>query len=313
MIRKLYIICLLSFLIFNGCRKDKPQECQPLPPTPTMWGWQHIYTDAILPSFATFNPNNPDEILYKEIANINAQDLVVFNIKTKEKRILHTGGFMDNRQWGKNNWVIFDTYLDPNGGYVIYKVRPDGSQKQALVSGNAFCPVIHPTGEKFLYVKGSGTFEIKDLDGGTIKTCGLGGMGALYPIAWIDDSTVIFRRTDQIWKFNTNTCAYDVILTSPYGQSNFYCLGYLPPDKVIWGHSDYGIYQTSIYTGEEKLIKSSCNSKCYYRMSYSPQIDRMLLYRETYTTPDSSNLYVYPKLVLMKPNGTCEKEIDLGY
>lgn len=310
---KNWLVFLLCMIVNIGCKKDKPEECQPLPPNNSIgWGWNYVYPNSPIPSFATFNPNNPDEILYVEFSDINAQNLVVYNIKTKVKTVLHTGKFMDNRQWGKSGWIIFDTHQDPAGGYTIYKVRPDGSQKEILVLNNAFCPVIHPDGNKFLYLQGTATFVIKDLDGNTLKSCGL-SIGSLYPNSWINDSIVLFGRTNQIWQFNTNTCHYNVVVTSPFGADKFYCMGYLPPDKAIWGHIDNGIYQTSIYTGEEKLIKSSCNSRCYYRMSYSPQIDKMLLYRETYTTPDSSDLYIHTNLVLMKPDGTCEKEIDLGY
>ena len=310
---KKFILYLFCFSTLLSCKKDKSKECEPLPPTPSLLGWQYQYhTNAPIPTFATFNPNNPNEIVYVEIANINTQDLVVYNIQTKEKKVLHTGKFMDNRQWGKSGWIIFNTHEDPVGGYTIYKVRPDGSGKQVLVENNAFSPVVHPDGNKFLYVQGTGTFVIKDLDGMTIKSCGLGGMGSLYPSQWVNDSIVIFGRANEVWNFNTNTCQYEVVVISPYGPDKFYCMGYLPPDNIVWGHVDHGIFQTSITTGEEKLVKASCSSKCYYKISYSPQINKMLVFRETYTTPDSSNLYITPELVLMKPDGTAEQVIDLG-
>jgi hypothetical protein len=313
----LYIFCCAMVLVLAGCKKDpKPsdcgQECKPYPETNSVFGYQYAYDDAKIPSNATFNPNNPNEILYVEIANIHAQDLVVLNLVTKEKKVLHTGLFLNSRQWGQSGWILFNTHQDPAGGYTIYKIRPDGSQKEILVQSDAFYPVIHPEGNKFMYRQGSNTFVVKDFDGNTIKSCVL-DIGSLYPTNWINDSIILFSRTNQVWSFNVNTCDYHVVVTSPFGEAFFWGAGFVPPDNVVWAHMDHGVFKTNLYTGETSVIKESCNGRVYMRMSYSPQIDRMMLYREDLTTPDSLVLHVKANLVTMKPDGSEEKVLDLGY
>lgn len=305
---------LILCICVTGCKDDLPptdESCVHMPESSGVFGYQYHYMDSLKVSNAIFNPNNADELLYVEFADITSQSLVVFNRSTKQKTVLHTGSFLSNRQWGTNGWIIFNTMLDnTTGGYAIYKVRPDGSEKEILVPQNAFDPVLCPDGSKFLYVEGTSTFVVKDLEGNTLSNCPI-GMGLLDPKAWFNDSMVVFGSVNQAWVHNVNHCSKSLVITSPYSEDGFKCLGLLPPDKIVWMHVNNGIYQTSITTGETTTIKSSCNGITYLSMDYSPQIDRMVLYREKSKTPDTVNVEVRTDLVLMKPDGLCEKAVEI--
>lgn len=308
-------ICLLCFLVLLGCKKDGAENCRPLPEAPQMWGWQsHLSTH---PQGGCFNPSNPNEIVYYETVPFGTQKLIVYNLQTEEKKILHTANiFMDNPQWSTSGWILFNTAFDATtGSYTIYKVRPDGSEKEILVEQSAFSPVFDPTGTKFIFQSGESASNSKiivmDLDANILKQCPILNTN-IRPVGWYSETKVLMNDGNvHLATYDLNTCALTNIITKEPGPEAINGI-FMHPNTLVWYSSERGLYKTDITTGETFPIKSSCNSVQYIPTSYSPQLNRLAIQRMTLTTPDSLNLYEKHELVLMKPDGTCEKVIDLG-
>lgn len=145
------VIPLLLFCCF-GCKKDKPAG------TVSVNGFTFLEdnifdlngncTDTLIPEltgsnigyefvdistnlkFASFNPNNPNEIIYcRDNYNLNGvHNVMIFDRVSNTERLLINKQLISLPKWGKNGWILLSA-----GN--IYKIKEDGDSLEAIAQG----------------------------------------------------------------------------------------------------------------------------------------------------------------------------------
>lgn len=126
-----YILILFLFFLSNSCTKKKidatPKKerptfvCDTIPKKDynnTGWNYsvnKNTYTNP------HFNPNNGFEFVFmKKDYNSSFNEIYVYNLITKTKKLVYKGLTLSHLEWTTNNWIIFN-----NG--ILQKIRPNGS------------------------------------------------------------------------------------------------------------------------------------------------------------------------------------------
>lgn len=147
---KIIIPVLLCFCL--GCKKDKPAgmvsvndftflennifdlngNCKDtlIPELPEISsGYEFVDINTNL-KFASFNPNNPNEIVYyRDNYNLNGvHSVMIYDRVSNTERLLVDKQIISPPKWGKNGWILLSA-----GN--IYKIKDNGDSLEVIANG----------------------------------------------------------------------------------------------------------------------------------------------------------------------------------
>lgn len=317
--RNIYIIA--AFVVLTACKKDfteAPSRCVPLPPSPP-FGWSGVFPDTGYSS-PCFNPENPDEIIYRE-HHFNTGEfwLCKLNLKTLEKDYIFQGGFWSSPRWGMNNWIIF-SLSDAN----VYKIKSDGTGLQQLTSnGKSFAPGWSHDYNKIYY---SSYIILTDTSKPGVpaqqqKSIGISIdlEGNLLDTLWSGWSKNIFSINDSIavsvnyWGFciiNMISGTFNYLAQDdPSEGEGSSGIVQINNGTFLWS-SERGVFITDITANSHLIIMSTCNSNYYANPTYSPQSRKVIL-EHIIKIPKGDLLYGDDTFVMMNSDGTEKTEIKI--
>lgn len=320
----IYLFALL--LALSACKKnvlEPMSDCDPLPPEPRL-GWNYIFPDTGY-SAPCFNPENPDEIIYREHHFSTGEFwLCKLNLKTMKKEYILQGNFWSEPKWGKEDWIIF-TLSDAN----IYKIHSNGTNlTQLTFIGKCFDPGWSHDYNKIYYssyIILSDTTrpgipppqqqkEIgisMDLDGKFIDTLWGGWGNGMAPIndSMAASVDMVFPTTG-LSLFNFKSGGYKFI----YKNNSSDGVGGLGiaqiTDKEFLWSSEQGLYVTNISSKLTFQLKETCNSNYYSHPTYSTQLNKIIM-EHTIKIPKGDIMDGSHNIVMMNPDGTGEEEIKI--
>ena len=179
------------------------------------------------------NPNNPDEvaILIRDNSTCCDQELVIFNLSTKETRKIYNGRPIEI-DWGAKDWILF---LTQEGGldYRIYKIRPSGDSLSLLQSDSIPTHISwNKIGDQFLYTSSpiqsnNYTFTIANTDGTTLKYT---ENPSIFDLEWHHDSymTTAFHHSEIFYsiKIYDNELFFNASTNSKIAELDIPSIGF---------------------------------------------------------------------------------------
>jgi hypothetical protein len=184
---KIIVLLLICFCL--GCKKDKPAVIESV--TGFTFLEDNIFdlngncTDTLIPElpefnhgyefvdintnlkFASFNPNNPNEIIYyRDNYNLNGvHSVMIFDRVSNTERLLIEMQLVSPPKWGKNGWILLSA-----GN--IFKIKENGDSLEVIANGysaewNYDCtkiayPVVNGNTNKYIGVVQDFASGVKD-------------------------------------------------------------------------------------------------------------------------------------------------------
>jgi len=109
----LFLLMACAFLCMQ-CKKEKMNDCIEIPSHEFTDVWGFPLFETVYPAFGMpyFNPNNPDEFIFRDYTNQTPDsfNLVKYNINTKEYSIILKEYFGYRPRWSKKDWTIFSIW-----------------------------------------------------------------------------------------------------------------------------------------------------------------------------------------------------------
>lgn len=320
---RLVFILLFAFVLLwlACCKKDEPIDPSISPicldfevgSDECPWGGP-LYKDGS-PNYqkACFNPNNPDEFVYR-----HGNAVWKYTISSQRSEIVKDGiRPFTQLDWGRDGWITF-TGSDWN----VWILKDDGSEIRQLTSSTLreWAPEFNHEGKKILYQ--SWHNRIIDLNGFLQDS-----------ICKIFDDTICSSWEICAWSSGGDIVAEYRPNSSDYGLSLYDLKGNATdilyrsdnPDKnddfiqdVEW-HPDnsrvyftdgFGLKVVNVTTKVVSTIKESCDSKTYFDISISSDGRTILASRKISTYSDCT-VTSRMDLVLMDIDGCNEVVIEL--
>lgn len=304
----------------NRCNCPNEGECYNFEKTdrPT-FGWTYI-NDSAQNVRPCFNPKNSSEIVFVKQGQLSEQ-LVKYNMATKEKKILYTGRVFFQPKWSSTGWIIFS-----GTGNQIWKIKDDGSNlTQLTFKDRNFYPEWAPDGKRFCYGKiidtvlngrntALGVGIIADENGYTISEMDYTQNLGIGIISFWDKSntilggsinnSILFYNPDskQTRSYNLNFCddIYSLYCTSAKDSNQFFL------------SSKGGIFNFNTHTNSYSCIAKNCDSRTYIFFSYS-ELSNKIIVDCAHNTPNYDKGEIYQKnvLYLMNEDGSDKQLIDI--
>src|SRR5690606_1817176 len=150
----LFFLVAGAFL-YSQCKKEKIKEC--IDHTQITDEFGTPLHEVVYPAFGmpSFNPNNPNEIIFRDFTNQTPDsfNMARYNLITKEYSLIFRGYFRSRPRWSKKDWIIFGIWSGQIGtGFDIWKMKSNGdSLTQLTFNGRSHHPEWNKTGDKFIY------------------------------------------------------------------------------------------------------------------------------------------------------------------
>jgi hypothetical protein len=317
--KKIVLFLLILSSVFS-CRKDSeviiPEvplvvddsvycECTPIPPGPII-GYSYSYQPNYY-VYASFNPNNDDEIVYFDL---NA--VYKYNLVTKVKTMLYQGQITSELNWGINDWIVFRD----NG---IWKVKSDGSNLSLLPnSGSYNSPKWNNDGTKMVCTDNNNmgkTILINEI-GFVLDT--LENCRTTFGSSWNHSEYLFSRMTYNanliISNPNTDEASFDFSISNNFDTYTG-CLneinkgggGVWVNDEVYYAHS-LGIFKLNLL-GESELVKQVCNTEYFTSPTLNQSKTKILWIKNESIYIDEFTLEAAKQLYVMSLDGTMEQII----
>ncbi len=319
--KKIVVFCFFSAAIFfSSCKKDPPIPIEPdctnfliqngKPLSGLIFSnWLGIDTTYNTP---TFNPKNPDEIIYvRGKISVASSWIIKRNLLTGlEEKIIE--GVLRHPDWSSNDWILFN-----HADNQVWKIKSNGDSLTLLtidMQGGQDA-VWNPEGSKMAFFRKVGSVYyviIADAKGNYLDTIQhfsyyltnwskngkyLSGVDGANPMYCDVASKNQFRATSNSIDENvTNLIYIDGVTWTPDSQFLIWC-------------NHYGIFKTDINSKTTTRIKTSCDSKYYVSLSVSPDGKKIIAGRQEQKL-DGKNLYIKSGLSLINIDGT--NEIKIG-
>jgi hypothetical protein len=164
---------LLLFISCISCKDNVESNIEPILDAcgiPQNYGFRDQYP---IVSYPVANPNNPDEFAFLQDRFLSAcceQELMVFNIATKELRKVHQGNIA-NFDWGKQGWILWHDQFTSN----LFKIKPSGDSLARIpVDSFPYNFALNLAGDKIIYsfnspIDFSSQTAISDLNGENLQ------------------------------------------------------------------------------------------------------------------------------------------------
>jgi hypothetical protein len=296
------IICL-SLILLQGCKHDNYEAriCD---------HYTHFMDDVsdplLIPSDPqtvrrnpSFNPMNYDEFSFVENRPGFSSTICIYNLRTKEKRVIFTGSIFSRPCWGSSNKIIFS-----RPDYNIWSINPDGTELIMLTNeGCHYETCWSPSGNRFrtgseLCQDGFGS-KTYSLTGELISQSKF-GMGELPDMN--SDSIICASHPMGLVVLPADI---DTFIRLNHHRVNGAC--WLDDRNIIWS-SDKGIHMTDYISRQSLLVKSSCAAMRYLNPDYNP-ISNKVIWRKVVSDASTGKMKVTNSLVMMYPDGSMEEEI----
>lgn len=246
-----------------------------------------------------FNPNNGDEFVFmKENIGNSYNYIYTYNLKTKQKILIHEGYTHRNLEWTTNDWIIFNSIE-------LHKIKSNGDSL-SIISKIKY----HFTTEKdkILYKKPKSTpskfmFYFADLNNVIFDS--VNTVNTVVQPEWYKDKVIFMPhiiynlKTKEIKKILHDT---DLNFISQQKWVN--------DDEFIWGDRK-SIYKTNVLTNNTDTILSHCNGFGYVSFDYSPHTNKIICNLVRKEVVAHSLLKMNVQIVMMNLDGTEKEFIDI--
>lgn len=325
------ILLLLAAQFFSACDKDCPtgpsnpgppepeEPCEPLP-LPGGWnGWDYLLPEHVLKS-ARFNPDNGNELIFTESSPAGSGHTILWKYQissTTMTSILLESELegMGTAIWGSNGWILVDG-ISPEG-LNIYKVLANGdSLTQLSYSGSNTHPHWSPSCASYGYSHQDGSQWMA-----VVVSTSTGVSDTLYQVpinensCWYEENLVAHASNLGIITGDIATDQWTITGETPVPpestEYDYYGMT-ATGNNLVWTHKS-GLYSTDLVTGAGNLLTSTCDSRYFSGLDYSPQTNKLLSIRRLRTPLDSVTLLVENELVLMNPDGTGLQVLNLPF
>lgn len=294
--QKILIYTICSILFLSSCIDEEPRpDCEPI--TQTMKDeYNHIFPDTGI-SAPCFNPENPNEIIYREhIYTTGEFWLCKYNIATKKKSYILKAEFNSEPKWGKNDWIVFSL-----NDYNLYRIKSTGEELKQLTFDNK---TYHPswTFNDSLIVYSSYVIIPNPADTNRLIHLAIGVISDINGVSidtitgWSRNSvfcsdTIMFSVSHNgMGTINTNIGEHIMYKELKDDEGGSFGIEKLNANTVYWSNFD-GIYSTNIFSGESRVIKATCNSSFYGFPTYSSETNMIIWQHDIRIVKDSSIIY----------------------
>jgi len=289
MLRQTGLFCILLFLAFSACKKESPEpvpdtpappvpvlpsfipDCAALPPEPKPFGWQDSTVDEEKNILAfTFNPKNPDQIIYMTAGNITGFfPFYNLDVVTGTKKILGNAGyFLPNIS--KKGWLLYSS-IDNN----IMKVKVNGDSLATLTSDfRSLAPQWDFQEKGFYYFKEAN----QSINSQIVKVNPEGNTVVVMLPADLPQFTV-FRKSDQLLycqtsgslatlvQRNMTTQQERSLVSGPFdartGKVHFNNLCTDLNDEFCFWSNDLGIFRCHLASLKTDTLYKNCENRVF--------------------------------------------------
>lgn len=282
--KQIILFLIISLVLLSSCSKDnienecltipQEEECIDIPPPVGWTTGDHQWIKA-LPYYETphFNPNNPNELIFRLYENSGDQflQLVKYNFSTQEKETIYQGDFVFPK-WSKKDWILFS-----QSDFNFYKIKSNGdSLTQLTFSGNGAAADWNLAGDQFIYDNISNNSSIIMSENGTPLDTIEGGALSM---SWQHDSLLASIGPAWLSVQNSNSQELDFRVIHEINSSGTTRAEWLDSDNIIWAYND-GIFKSNIISNETVLLQESCDSKVYQYPTVS-RISNKVVFQRT--------------------------------
>jgi hypothetical protein len=314
------LILAISIISINllSCRKDPeviipevPEvvddsvycECTPIPPGPII-GYSYSYQPNYY-VYASFNPNNDDEIVYFDLTAVYK-----YNLVTKVKTMLYQGQITSELNWGINDWIVFRD----NG---LWKVKSDGSNLSFIPNSNLYYgPKWNNNATKMICIdKNIHKVVLIDINGIVLDT--LENVGVSYSSSW-NHPQYLFRGVFNQIAIINNPLTDEVVYNFPIENSFDTYTGCLTSitqsgggvwvNNEVYYSNSLGIFKLNLL-GESELVKQVCNTEYFTSPTLNQSKTKILWIRNESIYIDEFTLEAAKQLYVMSLDGTMEQII----
>lgn len=308
----IYILLILMSILMVGvlssCQKDdnpvlpvQPGEriepCEPIPPWSGI-GFRPMIMDTAYYSSATINPNNQDEIVFRNNwdRNIYRLNYVTGELNLLLEDLMH----FNSPHWGLNDWILY-TYMNK-----LYKIKSNGDSLTAITPNRqGVLGRWSPSGDRYMYrtyVSDLGYLTlIANQDDEVIDTLPVFFSGK---VDWFSDSLVYWNK--GYYKFGDENLTY---LVDSFTHVNLWA-GISDTESL---HYYMGLLRINRVTGASTQIQGQFPICRRYRdFVYSHQKNKLLASR-VYDAlmPDGRTQYVRGDIVWLNLDGTEYEVINI--
>lgn len=307
----IYIAILITL---GSCKKEtqKPPisvagitdtcHCDPLPLPDITMGCPSCYTDFDETYFTSpvINPNNADEVIYIDGIYPHSR-VMLYNLATKEKRVLINDNVSSSFSWSKKDWILFQRSSDFN----LYKIRSNGDDLTQLTNnGKWFHGRWNFEGDKFIVYQKHNSIS---------KSFIMNENGIVI------DSLTNWQHSNGFWshpQYYLGGSAKEIIVMDVENKeviknikfnTDISLLGWSSLNEFLY-RSGTKLYNYNLSSSETKLVKCECN-KAYTSLTFSSDFTKLLFVKVENSVEVNDRIFEDSKLVLMNKDGSNEIEI----
>jgi len=205
--------------------------------------------------------------------------------------------------WGSNGWVLLD-----DGGN-IFKVKDNGDSLTQLTFSEAnTSPQWSPSSAAYGYTYiGNGPWVSVHTSVATGISDTLHQVPIFQNSCWYTETQVVWANNAGVLRGDLLTDEWTIVGPTPVPSDpdNAHYFGITTMgNAAVWTHIS-GLYLTDLANDAgTQLLLSTCDSRYFSGLDYSPQTNKLLGIRRRFTPQDSTTLLVENELVLMNPDGT---------
>ena len=298
-----FILLFIPIVLLSCHKNDQDPPCKPLETLPNYVEWQYEFKDKRYGDVSV-NPVNPSELLiYAEVDTSLEVGLFKYNLETKEKTIIYRGNIIFRPKWSVKDWILFlaaDGYLK--------KVKSNGDSLTFLAQGGLYSPEWNNTGTKFACQSAAGpNTQIYFFDeSGVLLNSVTNGLNN--PCWQNVNDSLMLNMSGVISYMNVYTNEVNFVYEGLYG-----ILGgawWADERNIVWAYQE-GIFMTNIDSKETTTIRTTCDSRFYRSLCYSPVSGKLLFIRTILKSNKKYHLCSDQKIVMMNLDGSCEEEVEI--
>jgi hypothetical protein len=318
-----FLLCLLMLAICLGCKQDEPNILQPEIDGCGISSFASVNDQYPIISSPVFNPNNPDEFAFlrdKYFAVCCEQDLMVYNMATKELKKIFQGN-IGTLDWSKKDWLLFNDLFF--GG--IRKIKPTGDSL-ALVDSFSYAFSLNLAGDQFVYdyynqADFTTYHRLATLEGEVLKQHS-NGLGYYY--IWHNDSLLTTLGSDGInafLSFYSINNYFDVPDTAPFSYANISNIGYVTQydwmdENTMAFSTEKGIYTVyfpdiNSVTTPTQIWKADCPRVGSVRFTVQREAKKLIVQRYEMEKAGETQYIRNGHFVRMNFDGSGEEVIEI--
>lgn len=269
-----------------------------------------VHEDATNVKFASFNPNNSNEIVFCRKSNGATKEINVYDRQTHTSRLLTSMQIISPPKWGNNGWILL------NAGN-IYKIKGNGDSLEVIAKG--YSSEWNYDGSKFAYdvLNGNTKHYI-----GVVQDFATGKKDTLpftldSHISWQNqDNQMVFYTSDQNSKginiVDMNKVEKKKIFEIP-DQSTLTC--WINNNEFAFVISDtslnrYQLKICNIKTSTITAIAEFCLYDSAVFLSYSPSSNELLTIVSHVSSLGGIHLSITARLMVLNLNDYSVNYID---